>query len=127
MQKPQQQVRGYVNTIMNSLGKDAALLSKIVEGKSGLPVSGGIALVNMSRESFEAAGLQHVLPQERTIFLDDMLPQSPLSKDASGKNFREFLRTAFPPRFPFEITEKQLHQSACLQPLGFGYAHGPHN
>ena len=110
VKNPQLQVREYVNAIMSKLGKDGVLCSKSMTGKPGLPVSGGVALVNMTRQSFQEAGLDAVLPKERIFFLDDVNPHSPYSNDTSGQSLRHFLRTAFPPLFPFQLTEKQLHR-----------------
>lgn len=118
VKNPQVQVREYVNTIMHKLSTDAVLSSKLMAGKPGLPVNGGVALVNMTRQAFHDAGLDAVLPEERVLFLDDVHPHSFYCNDPSGQSLRQFLRTAFPPHFPFHITDKQLHRlRAVLFPV----------
>lgn len=118
LKNPQVQVREYINAIMSKLGKDGTLCSKTLAGKPGIPVSGGIALVNMTRQAFQQAGLGTVLPEGRMLFLDEVNPHSPYSNDSTGQRLRQFLYSAFPPLFPFHLTEKQLHRlRAALFPV----------
>ena len=114
VKNPAAQVREYVNTIMRRLGTDNQLCSKVMAGKPGLPVNGGVALVNMSRQSFRQAGLDKILPEGRVLFLDDVNPHSPHSTDPSGNSLREFLRRAFPPQFPFRLDPRQLERLRAL-------------
>lgn len=114
VKNPQLQAREYVNGIMHRLSKDTYLCSQSMAGKPGLPVSGGVALVNMTRQSFREAGLNAVLPEERTLFLDDVNHHSAHCTDPSGKTLREFLRTAFPPLFPFQLDPRQMDRLRAL-------------
>lgn len=114
VKNPQLQAREYVNTIMAQLGKDSVLCSPLMAGKPGLPVNGGVALVNMTRHSFREAGLDAVLPEERIFFLDDVHPHSPHCADPSGRHLRDFLRTAFPQLFPFKLGSTQMERLRAL-------------
>lgn len=109
---PEAQARDYVYALMRHLGQDRELHSTHghYAGKLGLPITGGIVLSNITRQAFLDAGLDAVIPANRTLFLDDIHPDSPLHNDSTGHNLRGFLREAFPPLFPFQFPRSRVER-----------------
>ena len=104
---PFAQAKGYVNSLLSLLDRGEAHTSS---GKLNLPcpVNSGAVLPHIRRKDFLDAGLGDVMDASRTLFWDDLQPDSPFVRDASGQTFRQWLVEHFPPRFPFALSLAEM-------------------
>ena len=104
---PFAQAKEYVNSLLNLLDRGASHTSS---GKLNLPcpVNAGVVLPHICRKDFLNTGLGEVMDASRILFWDDLQPDSPFVRDASGQCFRQWLAEHFPPRFPFVLSPAQL-------------------
>lgn len=101
---PLAQAREYRNRLLNMLTKPPLGNS----GQSPCPVGICAILPHISRTELREKGLQKIFSEDSLICWDELQEHSPLLRDASGQTFREWLKTHFPPRFPFSLTQSTL-------------------
>ena len=96
--QPLAQAREYVHSLLALLGKHAP---RLPDGKPDLPcpVTWGAIFPHISREDFQAYGLDKVLDGSRVLCWDELHEDSPLLRDASGQKLRQWLKDHFPPLF----------------------------
>ena len=104
---PLAQAKEYVNSLLSLLDRGEAHSSS---GKLNLPcpVTSGAIMPHICRKDFLDAGFGDVMDASRMLFWDDLQPDSPFMRDASGQHFRQWLAEHFPPRFPFALSSTEL-------------------
>ncbi len=106
---PMQQAKEYFFACMDALRNDNRLLS-VEHGQHGnprVPVNWGVIFPNINKMEFEDRGLTAVVEVDKTFFWDDLHPESPIIKDATGQTFHDVLVKKFEPRFSFQLTGKE--------------------
>lgn len=115
--QPLAQAREYVNSLLALLGRHAPRLH---DGKPDLPcpVTWGAIFPHISRQDFQAYGLDRVMDGSRVLCWDELHEESPLLRDASGQRLRQWLKEHFPPLFPFVLSSSQTDfLRACIFPV----------
>ena len=103
---PLAQAKEYVKELMGRLNREWS--GGNARSKPPFPISEGVVFSHITRADFFAARLDHVIPDKKVIFWDDMHEQSPLWSDPSGQTFRKWIREHFPPLFPFAATAADM-------------------
>ena len=106
---PMLQARDYFFACMEALKKDGRLMS-VNHGQHGnpkVPISCGVIFPNINKMEFKEKALEAVVEFDKVLFWDDLHPESPLVRDATGKAFKEVLIEKFEPRFPCQLTGKE--------------------
>ena len=73
---PLEQARQYAHGVKDVLERDPALLSEPgtpYQSRLAFPWGYGVVLTNISRKTFDQAGLANVIPPERVICQDEMV------------------------------------------------------
>ena len=109
-QNPYEQAKDYFGPIVEKIVQNGQLTSTHPDhyGKSKVPVSYGVAFPNISKYEYVERGFDDVLSTEKVFFWDDLHPESDLCRDTTGRCLRETLEERFPPRFPCNLTAKEL-------------------
>jgi len=109
-QNPYEQAKDYFGPIVEKIVQDGQLTSTHPDhyGKPKVPVSYGVVFPNISKYEYVEKGFNDVLGTEKIFFWDDLHPESDLCRDATGRCLREALEERFPPRFPCNLTAREL-------------------
>lgn len=102
---PVAQAKEYRNRLLSLLGRSPVGN----QGQSPCPVAICVVLPHISRDELREHGLQQVFSEDTLICWDELQDHSPLLRDASGQQFRDWLKAHFPPLFPFSLTQSALN------------------
>jgi len=102
---PLRQARDYQLLVRQRLSKVPRLCSDnpAYAGKVQVPVEFGVVFPNINKYEYASAGLGDVVDVARTLFHDDLRPESDLSQDRTGERFLARLKEGFVPRFAFQL------------------------
>jgi hypothetical protein len=101
---PLEQARQYMFAVTNKLERDPQLTwpSGSLKGKPFFPYGHGVALTNISRKQFDAAGMADVLPPHLVICQDEM------TESANVEVFQKRLWDMFPIKFKMQLSLPQI-------------------
>jgi hypothetical protein len=77
------------------------------EGRLKIPIGRMVAFPNITQQEFRERGLHELIPPERALFKEGIVPDGPIVFDTSGQKFIERISPAFPFRTG-ELSQKDL-------------------
>lgn len=104
IRNPLEQARGYAESLVNVLQKDAQLTinSGRETGRLRFPWSYGVVLTNITRKQFDDGGLEAVIPSQRVICRDEM------GESVDPEEFQRRLWEMFSFRFKSALTLPEI-------------------
>ena len=91
---PDREAKGYAGALAESLKEIPDF-----QGEPGVPIGWMVVFPHMREENYRDRGLQWLIPKERVLLQEDLVPGGEILRDPKGRIFFERISDAFPFRF----------------------------